>query len=660
MLTKMDISNLEKTLSKCQDDLTRLKLTIDLAKAYNKNNILKSIANYKSAIEIANKIRDNSSLLFCYEQLGTIYLYHANYPLSLENFFQALIISFQIKDNREISEFLNSIGTIYNRLKDSKKALHFFMESKKYDRNNRRPYTNIGLLNSTLGNYKIALEYLNKAFKMASESNDVKGKGVVLTNIAEIYSDQKNYNKAMDLYNEAVANLEKINDYYSVVAPYLGIASLSIKTGDIDTCFVYLAKAEKNSVSYQLKQYLLEAYRLYAKAYGSKEMYKEAYQYSQKYLLLNEQIYTGSLNRDITQIQSNFMLEREKAEQGYQINVQIEKGLSAKDIPQDIYQFAEIIGFGKIGVFSQKMKEILDLAIKYHQDRSISVLIEGETGTGKEIIARLIHYGHKTVTAPFISINCSAITPSLFESELFGYEGGAYTGSRQKGMPGKVELAQGGTLFLDEIGDLPIDLQPKLLRFLQEKEMYRIGGIKKIKLDVRVVCATNQNIPLLIKENKFRKDLFYRLNPGHIYLPPLRQRPEEVKELALMFLDKYSQQKNKKFKTISKKAIAFLESKEWEGNIRELENLIERVVVLYDDTEVKPEYLQQDNFYQDNECEDEGDGLFIKMNDEVMPLTDIETKIIEYVLDKFEGNKSQAAKYLKIDRTTLRKRMPSI
>ncbi|MCL6478779.1 MAG: sigma-54 dependent transcriptional regulator [Peptococcaceae bacterium] len=188
--------------------------------------------------------------------------------------------------------------------------------------------------------------------------------------------------------------------------------------------------------------------------------------------------------------------------------------------------YYESIGLGNIGVFSQAMKKIFQQARKLHTDRSIPVLIEGETGTGKEVIARYIHYGDGNVTAPFVDLNCAAIAPNLFESELFGYEAGAFTGGTPRGQKGKLDLAQGGTLFLDEITEIPTDLQAKLLRVIQEKEFYRVGGLKKIKTDVRIVCATNVDIEKKVEEGAFRRDLYYRLNVGRISLPPLRERTE--------------------------------------------------------------------------------------------------------------------------------------
>ncbi|WP_207732309.1 sigma-54-dependent transcriptional regulator [Heliobacterium chlorum] len=244
-----------------------------------------------------------------------------------------------------------------------------------------------------------------------------------------------------------------------------------------------------------------------------------------------------------------------------------------------------------IGVFSESMRTIVQSALKFHTDRTIPVLIEGETGTGKEMIARLIHFGSIEESAPFIDINCAALTPSLFESELFGYEGGAFTGGLTKGQKGKLDLAQGGTLFLDEVGELPLELQSKLLRVLQEKEYYRVGGLKKIHTDIRIIGATNVNLDERVAAGKFRKDLYYRLNVGTLLLPPLRQRTDDVVPLARMLLQRAAKQKKKRFKGITEEAARILIQYTWPGNVRELQNTMEWVAFMYDDAELQPEHL---------------------------------------------------------------------
>ncbi len=321
--------------------------------------------------------------------------------------------------------------------------------------------------------------------------------------------------------------------------------------------------------------------------------------------------------------------------------------------------YSQVVGTSRIGIFSKKMEEIKQLAEKLHLDRSVPVLIEGETGTGKEVIARLIHYGKGNVTTSFVSINCTAIPPTLFETELFGYEGGAFTDAKKWGSIGKFELAQGGTIFLDEIGDLPLEIQPKLLRILEERAFYRVGGIKKIKLDIRIICATNQDLTQKIKEGKFRQDFYYRLNVGHIYAPPLRDRKEEIAPLAQLFLEQLAKEKKKRFKSFQEDSFKILANYAWPGNIRELQNTIERVILMYDDTVVRPEHLQfltgsQDN-YPLSRISPEPGQIFLPPGR--LNLKELEEEIVTRALEKFKGNKTQTAAYLGLTRSALRSKL---
>jgi transcriptional regulator with PAS, ATPase and Fis domain len=294
------------------------------------------------------------------------------------------------------------------------------------------------------------------------------------------------------------------------------------------------------------------------------------------------------------------------------------------------------------------MQEVVQLALAYHKHRDLPVLINGETGTGKEIIAKMVHQGEESNTKPYISVNCSAINTSLFESELFGYEKGAFTGAVSSGSIGKLEMAQGGTIFFDEIGDLPLDLQPKLLRVLQEKEFYRVQGKKSIKLDVRFIFATNIDLRESITQNKFRQDLYYRINFGSIIIPPLRERIPEIGMLALLFLKEASSSRNKSFKTISHQALEILEANPWYGNIRELKSVIDRVVLLYDDSELQSSHLQQVLGKTPNDENLTDNSFSIKLPDDFFPINELEYELANTILKKFKGNISRSARYLDV------------
>ncbi|MCE5272880.1 sigma-54 dependent transcriptional regulator [bacterium] len=321
--------------------------------------------------------------------------------------------------------------------------------------------------------------------------------------------------------------------------------------------------------------------------------------------------------------------------------------------------YAEVMGIGRLCVCSRQMHEVMALAERLHEDRSVPVLVEGETGTGKELVARFVHYGREAATTPFVSINCSAIAPNLFESELFGYEGGAFSGAKRMGQMGKLELAQGGTLLLDEIGDLPLEMQPKLLRVVQEREFYRVGGLRKINLDVRIVCVTNRNLARLVRENGFRQDLFFRLNTGRIFIPPLRERRDDIAPLAELFLEQYAAQKKRRFKAFQEETLKVLHGFDWPGNVRQLQNAVERIVLLNDEEQVRPEHLAFLSSVDGEEnpaqfCREELDCLTITFPPEGLELKEIEMRVIHKVLSIFGGNKTRAAAYLGMARNSIR------
>lgn len=238
---------------------------------------------------------------------------------------------------------------------------------------------------------------------------------------------------------------------------------------------------------------------------------------------------------------------------------------------------------------SVNMKETIDLAIKAAKFDS-TILIHGESGTGKEVLAKLIHNESLRKEESFIKVNCAAIPTELFESELFGYVAGAFTGASRDGKPGMFELANKGTILLDEIGELPLPVQSKLLRVIQEKEVYRVGGEKPVSLDVRVLAATNKDLEKEVKEKKFREDLFFRLNVIPITIPPLRERVEDVSKLMEFFLEKLNK-KYKKTIVITEEAMEVLESHTWPGNVRELENLVEYLFIMNPSDEIDIEQL---------------------------------------------------------------------
>lgn len=274
---------------------------------------------------------------------------------------------------------------------------------------------------------------------------------------------------------------------------------------------------------------------------------------------------------------------------------------------------------------------------------SSTVLISGESGTGKEVLAQAVHNASDRFKRPFIKVNCAAIPAELAEAELFGYEGGAFTGALRHGKPGKFELADGGTIFLDEIGDMPLPLQSKLLRVIQEKEVERVGGIKTKKVDVRILTATNKNLYKLTKEGQFRNDLYYRLKVLELTVPPLREHKEDIPLLFDHFLNKFRKESGKRIDGVTDEVTDFLTNYHWPGNIRELENMIERAVIYCNNSSIQLDDLGIYSRDQKNKYEQEY-GL---------ALYEVEKEAIIKALEITRGNKSRAAKILGISRAAL-------
>jgi len=281
-----------------------------------------------------------------------------------------------------------------------------------------------------------------------------------------------------------------------------------------------------------------------------------------------------------------------------------------------------------------------------------TVLITGDSGTGKEMIAGAIHYNSPRKDAPFIKINCAAITETLLESELFGHEKGSFTGAQRR-KEGKFRLAHGGSIFLDEIGEMPMSMQVKLLRVLQEREITRVGGEEVLKVDVRIIAASNRNLLKDIEDNRFREDLYYRLNVVELRMPPLRERKEDIPLLAQHYLELFSEKNHKQAKGFTPKAMDTLLKYEWPGNIRELMNVIERCVVLS-----TADYIDQNDLPFGTEEDDEDQPLFSpSMITGDVPLEEVEKATILNTLETTSGNKSEAARRLGITRKTLHKKL---
>jgi transcriptional regulator with PAS, ATPase and Fis domain len=304
---------------------------------------------------------------------------------------------------------------------------------------------------------------------------------------------------------------------------------------------------------------------------------------------------------------------------------------------------------------SASMRAVLNFVRRVAASEATTVLLEGENGTGKDLVAKTLHYQSLRQAEPFIAINCAAIPETLLESELFGYEKGAFTDARSQ-KRGIFELADKGTLFLDEIGEIPLMLQAKLLRVLEEQCFRRLGGLKDIQLDLRVVAATNKNLREAVKEGAFRQDLYFRLNVIHIEIPALQERPEDIPPLVAFFIEHYNNKFKRHIEDVTPEAHRLLLAHDWPGNVRELRNAIERAMILEESSHITAASLPI-SISQSGSRQTSAAPVAPVIPDEGMSLEDSERALLVRALEKTSRNQTQAARLLKITRDTLRYKM---
>jgi DNA-binding NtrC family response regulator len=350
--------------------------------------------------------------------------------------------------------------------------------------------------------------------------------------------------------------------------------------------------------------------------------------------------------------------------EGESLSVAVEKALKMRSLAMEnrylrkelesVYNFGNIIGN------SPKILEVLLLAGDVSRTDS-TVFIYGESGTGKELVARAIHFNSLRKGGPLVAINCAALPENLLESELFGYEKGAFTGA-EKCKKGRFELANGGTLFLDEISEMNPNVQAKVLRLIEERELERLGGTETVKVDVRIICASNKNLEEYVAKGQFREDLYYRINVFPINIPPLRERPEDVLQLARSFVVQFSEKMGKLSLKMSKNVENLLVSGKWDGNVRELRNCMERAVILCKGDMITEDHLPASLVKESNSGSINGrDKAFKLMNFNLPPegisIDELEKHLVLQALKKSKNNKTKAAKLLGLSRGTFRYRL---
>ncbi|MCD4817775.1 MAG: sigma 54-interacting transcriptional regulator [Candidatus Cloacimonetes bacterium] len=490
--------------------------------------------------------------------IGRLYMEFGDFKKAFEYLFYSLDYNKKINNKWNIAETYSKIASGYNLLELYDKALEYHLKTIEIlqEMNSKEIilsviYNDIGITYMNSKNYEFALEYFNKSL---TEFDHCSTTPYSLSNIGLIYSDQQKYNLALEYHLKAYEAAKDFRDEY--ITPYiqLNLATVYSKLKEYEKAYKYLNKSIDSAEKQKLKTMLQKVYKIAKNIYFETKNYKEAYEYQKKYYELKVNIISKNKSTDFAE---------NKAKQLSEVNESIDSD-DQKDYPK-------IIGNSK------EMKKIFTL-LNMVSEHNVNVLITGPTGCGKELIAKEIHKKYKK-NSPFIAINCSAIPDNLLESELFGYTKGAFTGA-VKDKKGKIEMANNGTLFLDEIGDMPLSLQAKMLRVIQERTITPLGSTKVISVSMRIISATNKDLAEMIKNGEFRQDLFYRIKVIKINIPALKERKHDIPLLVNHFIRKYNKKFEKKIKSVSINALNYLLSCEWQGNIRELENEIERAVLL--------------------------------------------------------------------------------
>ncbi len=343
------------------------------------------------------------------------------------------------------------------------------------------------------------------------------------------------------------------------------------------------------------------------------------------------------------------------------LKIKISKALETVNLKKEVHVFKDrqkaLYGMENIVGQADAMKRVFEMVKKLSQSDATTVLLQGESGTGKDVIARAIHYQSRRAENPYMDINCTSLPETLIESELFGHEKGAFTDAKAT-KKGLFELSDGGTIFLDEIGDMPLSTQAKLLKVIENKSFKRVGGVRDILVDVRIIAATNRDLKSWSRERKFREDLYYRLKVFPILIPPLRERKEDIPLLIQHFINLFNHEFKKRVHGISPEAERMMIDYHWPGNVRELKNVIERAIILESEEIILPEHLPIEILKPELEDKPSGvAGSIVNFPAEGVSLAEVEKEMIEQALSASGGNQVHAARLLRMSRDTLRYRM---
>ncbi len=675
-----------------------LKLHQQIISDKIRTDILEKLSNiYEIKKEKENSVRilqeglkltatndDKKGELFFSSCLGTHYLQIRDFKRAMHYHKRSLEISIELKDRKKESVCLNHIGVVYYTIENYEKALEYILRSFELRKKGENKHylgnslNNIGVIYQHLEKFEKSVEVIEKALKIHESINNKEGISTSLNNLGTAYDRLEKFEKALQCHLKNLALRQEIDDKSRILSSMSNIGNVYKNSGDFAKALEYyqrslndftdyLTDADKvilytnlGSVYMELQNYqkaekfflagekiaekidskesLKSIYNYLSDHFERLQEHKQSLKYFKKYTQLKDEFHQKHTSKKILELQLNFEIEQQEKE--HEINKLKKFSNKYSLINKDLEQRIEKEFLGESKAIRSIIKETLNVA-KY---KDTNVIITGESGTGKEIIARIIHHASVRKSYGFYPINCTAIPDTLLESEFFGHKKGSFTNAIND-KKGFFELAHKGTLFLDEIADMPLNLQAKLLRVLEEKKLKKLGDEKEIFIDVRIIAASNRDIEKLVEKEKFRLDLYHRINTLIINIPPLRQRPEDIQPLLNYFIEKFKHKFNIPELKIDNNLLDHLHHYNFPGNVRELKNLVERALIICDNNILDSSCFP---ILTAKEQAQEFTDLNIKKNEE---------QLIRSALEKTGNNQTKAAKILGISRHTLMRRI---
>ena len=607
----------------------------------------KSIQFHQKSLELSIQMKDKKKESICLNHIGVVYYTIENYEKALDYFLKSFNLRKRGENKLYLANTLNNIGAIYHHLakfEDSIKVLEQALELHTSINNKlgiSNSLNNIGIAYDRMGKYHKALEYHLQNLKLREKSGEDNKISTTLSNIGNVYKNSGNFDEAKKYYQQSLNRFEKSMLDSDKVILFTNMGSVYLELQQYPEAFTFLDRSLTIAEKINSKDLIKAIYNLLSEYYYRIQDYQNSLKFQRKYSELQEEIHEKNTSKKILELQLNFEIEQQEKEK--EIAKLKSIGNKYSLITKDLEQRIERKFIGE----SRSIKHIIEETLHVAKFKDTNVIITGESGTGKEIIARIIHHASSRKEYGFFPINCSAVPETLLESEFFGHKKGSFTGAIND-KKGLFELAQRGTLFLDEIADMPLSLQAKLLRVLEEKKVKKIGSEKEIFVEVRIIAATNRNLDELITKEQFRLDLYHRINTFIIEIPPLRERPEDIEPLMKHYTQLYKNKFNMLNLRIDENLIEHLRRYHFPGNVRELKNLVERAIIICKnnilDESCFPILATEDKSYLT-------DNLNIKQNEE---------RLIKAALQKTNNNQTKAAKLLGISRHTLIRKLTKI